>query len=250
MIPKRIHYSWFSGDPFPADVERYISEWKKLLPDYEFILWDMKRLEDETDSVFVKEAIKMRKWAFAADYIRLFAIYNYGGVWFDTDVELLKSIDNVLDCECFIGKESWINADRHVFLTSHCMGAVKGHPFIGECLEYYNGRHFITGTSSDGNPILDQTMISQMQAEKALAYGLDWRASKKDRAQVLSNGVKVYPSYCFCRPMYKPLKKVYCIHRVAGAWRDKSVDAKSMTDPKKLTIKVIAWRVLHKLGLK
>lgn len=250
MIPKLIHYSWFSGDPFPEETARYIAGWKKLLPDYEFILWDMSRLKAEIDSDFVKEALANRKWAFAADYTRLFAINKYGGIWFDTDVELFKNIDRFLTDECFIGKESWIDKNGHVYLTSHFMGAVKEHPFIKECLGYYDNRHFILGKDASGKPVLDQTMISQMQAEKALKYGLEWDASKKDKAQTLSNGVEVYPSYYFCRPMYKSINKVYGIHRVAGAWRDKKVDARSMTDPKKLTFRVLAWRLLHTIGLR
>lgn len=249
MIPKLIHYSWFSGDPFPEETSRYIAGWKELLPGYEFMLWDMARLREEIDSDFVNEALSQRKWAFAADYTRLFAINKYGGVWFDTDVELFKNIDRFLTNECFIGKESWVNKDGHIYLTSHFMGAVKGHPFIKECLDYYDNRHFVIG-EEEGKPLLDQTLISQMQAEKALKYGLEWNASKKDKEQTLCNGVKIYPSYYFCRPMYKSIDKVYGIHRVAGAWRDKKINAQFMTDPKKLTARVIAWRILHTIGLK
>ena len=250
MIPKIIHYSWFSGDKYPEDIERYISLWHKWLPDYEFVLWDMEKLNSEIDSEFVREAISQRKWAFAADYTRLFAINKYGGVWFDTDVELFKNIDCLLDNECFIGKESWIDSDGLVYLTSHFMGAVKGHPFIKECLDYYNHRHFVIEKKENGEPIMDQTMISQMQSEIAEKYGLDRRSKNKNKAQMLTNGVKVYPSYYFCRPMYTSMKKVYAIHRVAGAWRDKKIDSKSMTDPKKMTIKIIVWRLLHILGFK
>lgn len=250
MIPATIHYSWFSGDPFPEDIARFIQEWHELLPNYKFMLWDMERLNKEINEPFVMEAISCRKWAFAADYTRLFAINKYGGVWFDTDVELFKNIDELLDCECFIGKESWPDSNQEVYLTSHFMGGVKGHPFIRECLDYYAGRHFIVGQDSEGKPVLDQTTISRMQSEIALKYGLDRNAKHKDKPQILSNGVKVYPSYCFCRPMYTSMKKVYAIHRVAGAWRDKDIDPKSMTDPKSLTLKIIIWRLLHKLGLK
>lgn len=250
MIPKIIHYSWFSRDPFPEDIAEFINRWHELLPDYKFMLWDMNRLNNEIDAPFVREAISCRKWAFAADYTRLFAINKYGGVWFDTDVELFRNIDVVLDCECFIGKESWPDSNGEVYLTSHFMGAVKGHPFIRECLDYYADRHFITGKYPDGKPILDQTTISKMQSEIGVKYGLDRNAKHKDRPQVLSNNVKVYPSYCFCRPMYTSMKKVYAIHRVAGAWRDKDIDPKSMTDPKHLTPRIILWRLLHRIGLK
>ena len=250
MIPKIIHYSWFSGEKLPNDIAGYIARWKDLLPDYEFMLWNMNRLNNEVDVAFVNEAISCRKWAFAADYIRLYAINKYGGVWFDTDVELFKSIDSLLDCDCFIGKESWPDDNNEVYLTSHFMGATKGHPFIRECLEYYSDRHFILLYDPDGKPLLDQTTISRMQSEKAIKYGLDRSAKNKDKPQVLTNGVKVYPSYCFCRPLYTSIKKVYGIHRVAGAWRDKDISSKSMTDPKRITPRVIAWRILHAIGLK
>lgn len=252
MIPKIVHYSWFSGEAFPADVAGYVARWRELLPGYELRLWDMERLMAELGDVpFVREALSQRKWAFAADYLRLYALEKYGGIWLDTDVELLKGVDGFLGDGCFIGKESWVNHEGRVYVTSHFMGAEAGHEFIRECLDFYRDRHFILGENEDGNVRLDQTMISQIQAEIAQRHGLDMRAENKDRAQVLDNGVKVYPSYYFCRPMYKPLKKVYGIHRVKGAWREgKQVDGKSMTDPKKLTLRIILWRLLHSVGLK
>lgn len=248
MIPKIIHYSWFSGEPYPQWISDCINTWKRYLADYEFVLWDMERLK-EIDSDFVREAIAAKKWAFAADYVRLYAIYNYGGIWLDSDVEMFKSLTPLLDCEMFIGKESWPDSNNHIYLTSHCFGACAHHPFVKECLNYYQGRHFVTNVPGEVAK-LDMTTISYMQAQKALAYGFDWRSEHKNRKQVLTNGVVVYPSYCFCRPLYTSMKKVYCIHRCAGAWRDKDIDGRSMTEPKRLTLKVIAWRLLHRLHLK
>ena len=248
MVPKIIHYSWFSGEAYPQWISDCIDTWKKHLPEYEFILWDKERLR-EVDSDFVSEALSVKKWAFAADYVRLYAVYHYGGIWLDTDVEMFKSLNPLLDCEMFIGKESWVNDKGQVYLTSHCFGAVEGHPFVKECLDYYTNRHFIIN-DQEGSPQLDMTTISYMQATKALRYGFDWNANHKDKSQKLTNGIMVCPSYCFCRPMYTSMKKVYCIHRCAGAWRDKDTDGRSMTDPKRLTLRVIAWRILHWLHLK
>ena len=169
---------------------------------------------------------------------------------FDTDVELFKNMDDFHDCDCVIGKESWVDSNGLVYVTSHFMGAVQGHSFIKESLAYYKNRHFIVGKDENGALRLDQTTISLMQSEIAERYGLDRREKNKDKPQMLSNGVKVYPSYCFCRPLYTSMKKVYGIHRVAGAWRNKNVNPKSMTDPKKVTLRVVAWRILHKFGLK
>lgn len=249
MIPKIIHYSWFSGEPYPQWISDCINTWKKYLAEYEFVLWDMNRLQ-EIDSQFVREAISAKKWAFAADYVRLYAVFHYGGIWLDTDVEMFKSLTPLLDCDMFIGKESWSDSEGHIFLTSHCFGAKAGHPFVKECLDYYSDRHFIVGESAGDASKFDMTTISYMQAKKALSYGFDWDAKHMNKPQKLTNGIVVYPSYCFCRPLYTSMKKVFCIHRCAGAWRDKDTDGRDMTDPKRLTLRIMAWRFLHWMHLK
>ena len=94
-IPKIIHYCWLSGTPFPDLENRCIESWKKYLPDYELILWDKERIK-EIHSSWIDSAIAQKKWAFAADYVRLYALYNYGGIYLDCDVEVLKSFDELL----------------------------------------------------------------------------------------------------------------------------------------------------------
>ena len=92
MIPKRIHLCWLSGDPYPAKIGKCLASWKKHLPDYEVVLWDTKRFDLES-SPWVKQAFEAKKYAFAADYIRFYALYNYGGIYLDSDVEVLRSFD-------------------------------------------------------------------------------------------------------------------------------------------------------------
>ena len=87
MIPKLIHYSWFSGEPYPQFLQECMDTWRKVLPDYEFMLWDAEKLA-ECHNVFANEAASVKKWAFAADFVRLYAVYHYGGIWLDTDVEM------------------------------------------------------------------------------------------------------------------------------------------------------------------
>lgn len=82
MIPKKIHYCWFSDEPYPDLVSQCIESWKKHLADYVFVKWDMNSIKD-IDSVWLKECIKVRKWAFAADYVRLWAVYHEGGIYLD-----------------------------------------------------------------------------------------------------------------------------------------------------------------------
>lgn len=222
MIPKLIHYSWFSGEPYPANIQALMETWRKYLPDYEFMLWDAKKLA-EVNCTFANEAVSVHKWAFAADFIRVYAVYTYGGIWLDTDIELFKSFDPFLKHRMFIGREWYthgINPQVN-YLTSHCFGAEEGHPFLKECLSYYENRHFI-GSYNKALPQslrYDMTTISEIHAKIAVAnYGYDWRESF-DRHQVLKEGINVYPHDFFDAPGYSSMDNVVCIHRTFGGWR-------------------------------
>ena len=91
MIPKIIHYCWLSNDPIPAKLKKCMDSWKKQLPDYEFMLWNFDRFAKDR-SVWVSQAFDSRKYAFAADYIRLYALYNYGGIYLDMDVDISQRL--------------------------------------------------------------------------------------------------------------------------------------------------------------
>ena len=95
MIPKIIHYCWLSDDKYPDNIQKCIDSWKIHLPDYQFKLWDLKAINLD-ENIWVKQAFESKKYAFAADYIRLFAVYNHGGIYFDTDIEVLKPFDDLL----------------------------------------------------------------------------------------------------------------------------------------------------------
>ena len=224
MIPKIVHYSWFSGEPYPAFLTECMNTWKKALPDYEFVLWDAQKLA-EINNTFANEAVSVKKWAFAADFVRLYAVYHYGGIWLDTDVEMFKSFDPFLNDGMFIGREYyiWNTEGKEVrCLTSHCFGAEKHHPFIKECLEFYEHRHFIRSYNEKLPQTLryDMTIIPRLQAYLALNNGYDWNA-KKNGTQVLDNGIHVYPYQYFDQQGYTSMKEVVCIHRIAQSWNPK-----------------------------
>ena len=105
MIPKIIHYCWLSNDPIPEKLQSCMNSWKKQLPDYEFKLWNFSSF-DINSSQWVKEAFNAKKYAFAADYIRLYAVYNYGGIYMDMDIEVIKSFNPLLDREYILGYET------------------------------------------------------------------------------------------------------------------------------------------------
>jgi mannosyltransferase OCH1-like enzyme len=105
MIPKVVHYCWFGRGPMTSLAEKCLASWKKYLPEYELMLWD----EDNFDInivPYVKEAYESGKFAFVTDYVRLYVLFNFGGIYLDTDVEVLKSLDNMLYLPAFSGYES------------------------------------------------------------------------------------------------------------------------------------------------
>ena len=110
MIPKVIHFCWLSGDKYPSKIRYCINSWKEKLPDYEIRLWDLSRFDIDS-SVWCKEAFEMKKYAFAADYIRCYALYKEGGIYLDSDVELLRSFDDLLHLPYFIGEEQGGNIE-------------------------------------------------------------------------------------------------------------------------------------------
>ena len=136
MIPKVIHFCWLSGEPYPALIEQCINSWKQFLPDYELILWDTSRI-DINSNQWLKQAYENKKYAFAADYIRFYALYYYGGIYLDADVEVFKSFTPLLNQKQFIGEEAGGDIEAAV------MGAEKGLLWVKECLDYYHDRAFV-----------------------------------------------------------------------------------------------------------
>lgn len=135
-IPKIIHYCWLSGEPYPRDIKECIDSWHEHMPDYDFMLWDMNSFD--VDAVpYVKQAVATRKWAFASDYIRLWAIYNYGGIYLDSDIKILKRFDDLLSEKAFTAFESGGRIAAWIF------GGEKNAPIFKELLDYYKDRPFV-----------------------------------------------------------------------------------------------------------
>lgn len=136
MIPKKIHFCWLSGDEFPPLIQYCIGTWKKVLPDYEIILWDTKRF-DINSVAWVKEAFEAKKYAFAADYIRLYAVYTEGGIYLDSDVEMVKSFNDLLTNKAFIGFEAATGS-----IEAAIFGGEKGCLWCKEAMNFYHTHHF------------------------------------------------------------------------------------------------------------
>ena len=202
MIPKIIHYCWLSNDPLPEDFKKYMDGWKTVLSDYEFIKWDFNRFPKDK-SAWVSEAFDHKKYAFAADYIRLYAVYHYGGIYMDMDMEVLKSFNDLLDKPYMFAKEN----KREDWIEAGCFGAEKNNEFIGKCLERYEGRHFVKEDGSlDTVPlpiVLDGVRIANKI--KLKLYSWDYFTAK-----IYSSGEE------------RPTNNTYTIHHFAGSWLNES----------------------------
>ena len=141
MIPKIIHLCWLSGDPYPEAIAQCLASWKEYLPDYEVILWDKERF-DISSTLWTKQAFEAKKYAFAADYIRLYALYHFGGIYMDSDVLVYKSFDDLLNLPYFIG-EDYVGCFEPAII-----GTEKHNPWIKTVLDHYNDREFIKDDGS------------------------------------------------------------------------------------------------------
>lgn len=150
MIPKVIHYCWFGKNNLPESAKECIASWKKFLPDYEIKEWNEDNFNVNINT-YTSEAYKAKKYAFVSDYARFWILYNYGGLYFDTDVEILKPIDDIIAKGGFMGMEktegnTMDNFDKETILIAPGLGLgiEKGHSLYKEILDIYNKKHFIT----------------------------------------------------------------------------------------------------------
>lgn len=146
MIPKKIHYCWFGGNPKSEIIEKCIASWKKHCPDWEIKEWNESNY-DVNAHPYTKEAYEAKKWAFVSDVARLEIIYREGGLYMDTDVELLAPLDFVKDCDALFAFETNLN-----IATGLGFAAVQGHPSVQEMLSCYANKHFIVNGKPDLSP--------------------------------------------------------------------------------------------------
>ncbi len=232
-IPKRIHYCWLSGEPLPDRLRKCMDTWSRVLPGYEWVKWDTGRF-DVSSVNFVQEAFQAKKWAFAADYIRLYALYTEGGIYLDTDVYVLKSFDAFLDHAFFSAIEidheaikiyntkELLNRDgtpkhpdtfiKGIQIQAAIMGSVKGHPYLQDCMKYYHEQHFILPDGSYQSKII----APHIYAKTAVPYGFVYM----DKKQELKENMAFYPSETFAGHLHTSNHKAYAIHLCAGSWRD------------------------------
>ncbi|MCL1946410.1 MAG: polysaccharide biosynthesis protein [Chitinivibrionia bacterium] len=231
-IPKKIHYCWLSREKMPDNYIKCIDSWKRIMPDYELVLWDGDKF-DVNSVPFVKEAVSVKKWAFAADYIRLYAVYSEGGIYLDSDVLVLKKFDEFLKYDFFTSLEfedkgndlreyeNYTNDLNNIFSVNRCgfqagiFGGIKEHPYLKDCIEWYkNNSIFLT----DGQ-VRDLYKIKAPDVQAAIAnvkYGFKYRYGE----QKLENGMIIFDTKVFCHTPKNANKDVYAIHWGEAGWEE------------------------------
>lgn len=182
MIPKIVHYIWFGPKPYPKKVRECISSWKKHLPDYKFMLWNETTFDLNSACRFVREAYEERKYAFVSDYVRLWALNTYGGVYLDTDIELIKPFDSD-----FLKKRMVLGTDDSGYLTALMMSE-PGHPYLQKCLDGYHESSF---RQENGKLNMEVNNTALQQNLESYGYSI------KNERQILSDGIAIYPDDYF-----------------------------------------------------
>jgi len=203
MIPKTIHYCWFSGEKKPGIITNCIDTWKNVLSDYEFFEWNLEKFNKDIIP-FVSQAISEKKWAFAADYFRLWVLYNYGGIYIDSDVMVNQGLDRFLKDGLFLG---WEDID---VLEAHIIGSEPGNSFISECMSFYENINFIR---PDGSIFLVPmpAIITNIARSK---FGL----RRNYKMQKLKNNILVYPADYFS--INHDSQSNFTEHLFLGSWNE------------------------------
>ena len=249
MIPKIIHYCWFGRGPLPELAQKCIASWKKYLPDYEIKEWN----EDNFDVniiPYTAEAYKAKKYAFVSDYARFWILYQYGGIYVDTDVEVIRPIDDIIDRGNFMGFETdpkpqlKTGASEASVNPGLGMGVAPGLGIIKKMLDFYEGRHFEFVPGGIG-----QLTIVHIATEVLRKAGL-----KQQQGIQQVDDMWIYPAEYFCpinlktgRIHVKPNTRT--IHHYAGTWQDKHFSFKEWIKkvlPESLLLKVMAVKTKRK----
>lgn len=214
MIPKIIHFCWLSNDPYPEKIKRCMDSWRKYLPDYEFVHWNYDRFP-RGKCKWVDQAYDNKKYAFAADYIRVYALYHYGGIYLDTDVEVLKSFEDLLDLPYFLGREN-----SKAGIEAAALGCEKGNSLIKDILDSYEGQSFV---NSDGSLNVEPMPIRFRSCIEAKYH---YRMiDKKDDFDDNPFVINVFPVDYFSPKRFdtntiEATERTYSIHHFAAAWAE------------------------------
>lgn len=213
-IPKKIHYCWFGGNPIPDDAKKCIESWRKYFPGYEIIEWNESNFDINVCD-YVREAYAAKRWAFVSDYARFWILYHHGGLYFDTDVEIIKPYEDIeaafMGCEPAKGKDEAL-ANGIVINPGLGISAFVGMKMYKEVLDYYNEIHF---------DVYNMITVCQHTTQVFSKYGF-----KGNSGIERIEDITIYPVEYFC-PMnfytgeLKIAPETHSIHHYSETWHTK-----------------------------
>lgn len=206
-IPKIIHYCWFGGKPKPKLAEKCLQSWKKFCPDYQILEWNEDNFDISTAPLYVRQAYEAGRWAFVTDYVRLRGLTELGGIYMDTDVEVIRPLDSFLEQKAFAGFESLKG------IQTGLLACEKGFPLFLDFLRYYDDAAFLR---PDGT--VDTTTNVEVLTNLCKQHGL----VLNDKLQMVE-GLAIYPREVFCPVDFdtkklKKTRKTVTIHWFSGSW--------------------------------
>lgn len=236
-IPKIIHYCWFGKRNKPKLIKKCINSWKNILYDYEIIEWNEENFDINSNN-FVKRAYEIGNYAFVSDYVRVYALYNYGGIYLDTDVEVIKKFDRLLENESFWGFE------EENYIATSTIGCKKGNRIIKEFLDRYHDK-----ANRESNKILDGetnvSIVTQLFETKGIRLDGSYQEIKGE--------CTIYPQVFFSPYDYincfsKKSDDTYTIHYFYKSWLP--IKTRINGSIKKILSKIIGGENIKKIRIK
>ena len=207
MIPKIIHYIWFGDKGFEEVEKKCLASWKKYCPDYEIKLWNEDNFDLKGAGIYAQQAYDEKQWAFVSDVARLYVLKEYGGIYMDTDMEVVRPLDDFLELPAFMGFE--IESE----ISTGIIGSEPHNPLIEEWYQDYANRTFIKedGTHDRKTNVIRVTEI------------LDEKGFKMDNTKQVHEDVTLFPRDYFSPKDYytrevDDTKNTYAIHQFTGSW--------------------------------
>lgn len=232
-IPKIIHYCWFGGNEMPNDIKSNISKWKEMLPDYEFICWDEKNFSIDYNE-YVSQAYKAKKYAFVSDVARIYALYTYGGFYLDTDIEIKRSFDTLLDkSNLILGYE---NYNEHVMTAF--IGAEKENKYIKKLLDTYENDRFV----------LEDGKINDVANPIRLTKLLKAEGIKVPFNEIITSDICVYKEEMFSAMRFYDMVEIstaetYTVHHFKSSWKPWYVKLRRK-------IKIFIFKIIYRKNYK
>lgn len=208
LIPPKIHYCWFGHGELPSQFQKNIETWKKYCPDYEIICWNEENY-DINQNLYMRQAYEAKRWGFVPDYARLDIINRYGGIYLDTDVELLRPLDDLLQFKLFVGFES-----PDYIALGLGFGSQKNNIILQDMMQVYNEIQFI---SSDSTLNLTPSPIYQTQVMEK--YGLKRNGKTQVTPQFTALSSEYLCPINSCG-LGRPTERSFSIHQYAATWFD------------------------------